>query len=158
MDGTGFPYYECLGCDAIFRSPEEQAFEILSEADLITVYALQRASIIKEMEGKYSQAEACLRAIDKIRLKYEGFYEYSYQNGRYKSPYSYTYNANSIDVSIDISTIAIWLGHNSIETTHKYMVADLEIKRKAMEKAGIIDNSISKYKPSNDLLEFLSKL
>ena len=38
------------------------------------------------------------------------------------------------------------------------MVADLEIKRKAMEKAGIIDNSVSKYKPSNDLLEFLSKL
>ncbi len=38
------------------------------------------------------------------------------------------------------------------------MVADLEIKRKAMEKAGIIDNSVPKYKPSNDLLEFLSKL
>ena len=65
---------------------------------------------------------------------------------------------NLLQAGIDISTIAIWLGHNSIETTHKYMVADLEIKRKAMEKAGIIDNSISKYKPSNDLLDFLSKL
>lgn len=65
---------------------------------------------------------------------------------------------NLLQAGVDISTIAIWLGHNSIETTHKYMVADLEIKRKAVEKAGIIDNSVSKYKPSNDLLEFLSKL
>ena len=65
---------------------------------------------------------------------------------------------NLLQAGVDISTIAIWLGHNSIETTHKYMVADLEIKRKAMEKAGIIDNSVPKYKPSNDLLEFLSKL
>ena len=65
---------------------------------------------------------------------------------------------NLLISGVDISTIAIWLGHSSIETTHKYMVADLEIKRKAVEKAGIIDNSVSKYKPSNDLLEFLSKL
>lgn len=65
---------------------------------------------------------------------------------------------NLLQAGVDISTIAIWLGHNSIETTHKYMVADLEIKRKAMEKAGIIDNSVPKYKPSNNLLEFLSKL
>ena len=65
---------------------------------------------------------------------------------------------NVVISGVDISTIAIWLGHSSIETTHKYMVADLEIKRKAMEKAGIIDNSVPKYKPSNDLLEFLSKL
>ena len=56
---------------------------------------------------------------------------------------------NLLQAGIDISTIAIWLGHNSIETTHKYMVADLEIKRKVMEKAGIIDNSVQKFKPSD---------
>ena len=39
---------------------------------------------------------------------------------------------NLLQAGVDISTIAIWLGHNSIETTHKYMVADLEIKRKAI--------------------------
>lgn len=65
---------------------------------------------------------------------------------------------NLLQAGIDISTIAIWLGHNSIETTHKYMVADLEIKRKAMEKAGVIDNTTSEYHPSNDLLKFLSEL
>ena len=65
---------------------------------------------------------------------------------------------NVVISGVDISTIAIWLGHSSIETTHKYMVADLEIKRKVMEKAGIIDKSVQKFKPSNDLLEVLSKL
>lgn len=65
---------------------------------------------------------------------------------------------NLLQAGIDISTIAIWLDHNSIETTHTYMVADLEIKRKAIEKAEIIDDSVQKFKPYNDLLEFLSKL
>lgn len=37
---------------------------------------------------------------------------------------------------VDISTIAIWLGHESIITTHKYMEADLEMKRRALEKMG----------------------
>jgi len=35
---------------------------------------------------------------------------------------------------IDISTIAIWLGHESIETTHKYMVADIKLKERALNK------------------------
>lgn len=46
---------------------------------------------------------------------------------------------NLLQAGVDISTIAIWLGHKSIEPTHKYMVADLEIKRKALEKPVKID-------------------
>ena len=59
---------------------------------------------------------------------------------------------------VDISTIAIWLGHSSIETTHKYMVADMETKRKAMERAGEAGNGTYRYKPSSDLLGFLNSL
>jgi site-specific recombinase XerD len=33
---------------------------------------------------------------------------------------------------VDLSTIAMWLGHESIETTHQYLVADLESKRQAL--------------------------
>ena len=36
---------------------------------------------------------------------------------------------------VDIVTIANWLGHVSIETTNKYIAIDLEMKRKAIEKA-----------------------
>lgn len=35
---------------------------------------------------------------------------------------------------IDISTIAIWYGYESIETTHKYMVTDLNLKDIALKK------------------------
>lgn len=33
---------------------------------------------------------------------------------------------------VDLSTIAMWLGHESIETTHQYLAADLESKREAL--------------------------
>lgn len=49
---------------------------------------------------------------------------------------------NLLQAGVDISIIAIWLGHESIETTHKYMVADIEIKRQAMEKLDETSNSI----------------
>lgn len=35
---------------------------------------------------------------------------------------------NLLVSGVDISTIAIWLGHSSIETTHKYMVPDMKLK------------------------------
>lgn len=65
---------------------------------------------------------------------------------------------NLLTSGVDISTIAIWLGHSSIETTHKYMVADMELKRKAMEKAGSAGNDSYHYRPSADILNFLKSL
>ncbi len=65
---------------------------------------------------------------------------------------------NLLQAGVDISTIAIWLGHESIETTHKYMVADLEIKRKAMEKPKEPANGTFNYKPSKSILAFLESL
>lgn len=60
---------------------------------------------------------------------------------------------------IDISTIAIWLGHESIETTHKYMVADLKLKEKALEKLHAPSTrSDSRYHATDDILNFLNSL
>ncbi len=39
-----------------------------------------------------------------------------------------------LQAGVDISTIALWLGHESIETTHKYMVADMKLKENALKK------------------------
>ena len=65
---------------------------------------------------------------------------------------------NLLQAGVDISTIAIWMGHESIETTHKYMVADIESKRKAMEKMSETDNRSYRYKPSKSILAFLDTL
>lgn len=65
---------------------------------------------------------------------------------------------NLLSANVDLSTIAIWLGHESIETTHKYMVADMEMKRQAMEKVPEPNNTSYRYKASSDILHFLDSL
>lgn len=76
------------------------------------------------------------------------------------TPHTFRHSAamNLLQAGVDISTIAIWLGHESIETTHKYMVADIEIKRRAMEKLEETSNSTFNYIPSRSLLAFLDSL
>lgn len=59
---------------------------------------------------------------------------------------------------VDISTIAIWLGHESIITTHKYMEADLEMKRQALEKMGDPGHSSYYFTPDASIIAFLNSL
>jgi len=40
-----------------------------------------------------------------------------------------------LQAGIDIATIALWLGHESIETTHIYLAADLAAKERALQKS-----------------------
>mgnify|MGYP000205527938 CR=1 FL=1 len=35
---------------------------------------------------------------------------------------------------VDLTVIALWLGHAKLETTHQYMTADIEMKREALAK------------------------
>lgn len=81
-------------------------------------------------------------------------------NKKNVTPHTFRHSAamNLLQAGVDISTIAIWLGHESIETTHKYMVADIEIKRKAMERLDETSNSSFNYKPSKSILAFLASL
>ena len=81
-------------------------------------------------------------------------------NKKNVTPHTFRHSVamNLLQAGVDISTIAIWLGHESIETTHKYMVADIEIKRQAMEKLDETSNSSFNYKPSKSILAFLASL
>jgi site-specific recombinase XerD len=65
-----------------------------------------------------------------------------------------------LQAGIDIATIAIWLGHESIETTHKYMVADIELKEKALRQISTprCRSSAKRYKAKPDLMSFLESL
>ena len=76
------------------------------------------------------------------------------------TPHTFRHSAamNLLQAGVDISTIAIWLGHESIETTHRYMVADIELKRKAMEKLEETVDASFNYKPSLSILAFLESL
>ena len=59
---------------------------------------------------------------------------------------------------VDIAVIGLWLGHESIETTHGYVEADLEIKQRALDKLTPASGKVSRYKPSDSLMRFLTSL
>ena len=59
---------------------------------------------------------------------------------------------------VDMSVIAMWLGHESIVTTHQYMQADLEMKKQALKRVKEPKIAAVTYKPSNDVLAFLDSL
>lgn len=59
---------------------------------------------------------------------------------------------------VDISVIALWLGHESIETTHIYVEADLATKERALEKLAPPGGTHRRFRPSDSLLAFLSAL
>jgi site-specific recombinase XerD len=66
-----------------------------------------------------------------------------------------------LDSGVDLSTIAIWLGHENVQTTHKYMVADMARKEAALSKVHPGETSEDarvRYKPRGDVLDFLMSL
>jgi len=59
---------------------------------------------------------------------------------------------------LELSVIALWLGHESPATTHTYVEADLAMKEKALEKLHAPDRLPIRFKPSDELLRFLDGL
>ena len=59
---------------------------------------------------------------------------------------------------VDLTTIQSWLGHASPNTTHHYVEADLEMKRRALEKCVVSDTPHVRYEPPDELLAFLTSL
>jgi len=59
---------------------------------------------------------------------------------------------------IDRSVIALWLGHESVNTTDVYLHADLKMKERALAKTTSPDLKFRRYKPDDQVLDFLNSL
>jgi site-specific recombinase XerD len=59
---------------------------------------------------------------------------------------------------VDISVIALWLGHESPTTTHHYVEADLAMKDRALARLQEPQTKMRRYHAPNSLLEFLKAL
>jgi integrase len=59
---------------------------------------------------------------------------------------------------IDLPTMALWLGHESIKTTQVYLEANLALKEAALAKTTPFDGRMARFKPKDSLLEFLRNL
>ena len=63
-----------------------------------------------------------------------------------------------LQAGVDISVIALWLGHESPTTTHQYIEADLAMKERALAKLHEPDSKIQRYRAPNSLIDFLKTL
>ena len=59
---------------------------------------------------------------------------------------------------VEISVIALWLGHESPTTTHQYVEADLAMKEKALARLQDPGVPARRFKATESLLEFLKNL
>lgn len=59
---------------------------------------------------------------------------------------------------VDRSVIALWLGHESVETTQMYLHADMRLKQQALLRIPSLGVKPFLYKPDDELLSFLENL
>lgn len=63
-----------------------------------------------------------------------------------------------LQAGVDISVIALWLGHESPVTTHQYIEADLAMKERALARIHEPDARIQRYRAPDSLIDFLKTL
>jgi site-specific recombinase XerD len=59
---------------------------------------------------------------------------------------------------VDLSVIALWLGHENQQTTHLYIEADLAMKERALKKLQSPPSKTFRFRPTDRLLTFLDTL
>ncbi len=66
---------------------------------------------------------------------------------------------NLLHHGVDSSVIALWLGHEQVETTQMYLHASLDMKERTLEKIDPYTISgTGRFRPDDRLLEFLDNL
>ena len=63
-----------------------------------------------------------------------------------------------LHAGVDTTVIALWLGHEQIQTTRIYLHADLAIKQKALDRTTPPTVKPGRYRPTDRILAFLDAL
>lgn len=80
--------------------------------------------------------------------------------GRRISPHTFRHTAamHLLQAKVDITLIALWLGHESPATTHQYVALDMGMKDQLLKKGHPPACTQGRFKPSDRLLDFLDNL
>ena len=73
-------------------------------------------------------------------------------------PLRHTTAMDLLQAGVDITVIALWLGHESPTTTHAYVEADLAMKQRALDKLSVPALRHARFAPADDVLAFLDGL
>jgi integrase/recombinase XerD len=75
------------------------------------------------------------------------------------SPHTFRHTAamRLLQAGVDLAVIRAWLGHVDIQTTHHYLEADVDMKRRALVAAGITPEAHVRYEPPSQLLALLER-
>ena len=63
-----------------------------------------------------------------------------------------------LQAGVDRTVIALWLGHESVDTTQIYLDADLALKEEALRRTTPASSRAGRYHADDRLLEFLKGL
>ncbi len=63
-----------------------------------------------------------------------------------------------LKAGVDLTTIKSWLGHVNLDTTHHYVEADVEMKRRALEMCQVPVAKLALFKPTDEVLALLENL
>jgi site-specific recombinase XerD len=76
------------------------------------------------------------------------------------SPHSIRHSTamHMLQSGVAFSVIALWLGHENMSTTHRYVEADLAMKDKALARLQEPDTKVHRYHPPDALMQFLQGL
>lgn len=79
---------------------------------------------------------------------------------RHVSPHTirHTTAMHLLQAGVDISVIALWLGHESPLTTHHYVEADLTMKDRALARLQAPEVKVQRYRAPDSLIDFLKTL
>ena len=79
---------------------------------------------------------------------------------RHVSPHSVRHSTamHMLQAGVDITVIALWLGHENPATTHMYVEADLAMKERALQAVQPPHVKQTRYRPTDRLLAFLQGL
>ncbi len=74
------------------------------------------------------------------------------------TPHVHTTAMHLLQSGVDITTIAAWLGHSQLTTTHAYIEINLRMKQKAIAAADTLPVLNQGSYPQDDLIAWLAKL
>ena len=167
----------CSACDAKISSLDRHPTCIAREKDRKLRNTPLRKDTVAVLRGWLAErqgqpSDPAFPTITGVRLSHDGFQGLLKKHvalasrdcrslaGKRVTPHvlRHTLAMDLLHHGVDCSVIALWLGHESIETTAVYLHADMKLKEQALAKTSPSDMQVKRFRPDDELLAFLKSL